>query len=135
MPEPAADRYAVPVGGVFAPPGAGEPASRPIDPTETTAETVETSPTKRLGVLGWGSILWLGGIALLALLAPLLPLPDPDKSYLEIVRIGPIQPGHPLGGDGSGRDILSRVIFGARASLGISVSAVVIGFVAGGLLG
>ena len=25
MPEPAADRYAVPVGGVFAPPGAGEP--------------------------------------------------------------------------------------------------------------
>jgi peptide/nickel transport system permease protein len=129
----------VPVGGVFAPPGAGEPASRPIEPTDRqtdpAVEAVETSPTKRLGFLGWSSILWLGGIALLALLAPLLPLPDPDKSYLEIVRVGPVQPGHPLGGDGSGRDILARVIFGARASLGISVSAVVIGFLAGGLLG
>jgi peptide/nickel transport system permease protein len=134
MPEPAPERYAVPVGGVFAPPGAGEPASRPIPPPQA-ADPVEASPTKRLGLLGWCSILWLVGIAVLALLAPLLPLPDPDKSYLEIVRIGPIQPGHPLGGDGSGRDILSRVIFGARASLGISVSAVLIGFLLGGLLG
>ena len=48
------------------------------------------------------------------MLAPWLPLPDPDKSFLEIVRVGPVQPGHPLGGDGSGRDMLSRVIFGAR---------------------
>jgi peptide/nickel transport system permease protein len=40
-----------------------------------------------------------------------------------------------LGGDGSGRDMLSRVIFGARSSLGISVSAVLIGFAIGGLLG
>ena len=134
MPEPAADRYAAPVGGVMAPPGAapgvGIPSAGPA-----TAEIVDASPTKRLGLLGWGSIIWLAGITLLALLAPLLPLPDPDKSYLEIVRIGPVQPGHWLGGDGSGRDMLSRVIFGARASLGISVSAVSIGFVVGGVLG
>jgi peptide/nickel transport system permease protein len=134
MPEPAADWYAAPVGGVLAPPGTAAPAG-PAAPAVPPAEAVEASPTKRLGLLGWFSILWLGGITLLAVVAPWLPLPDPDKSYLEIVRVGPVQPGHVLGGDGSGRDMLSRVVFGARSSLGISVSAVLIGFAIGGLLG
>jgi peptide/nickel transport system permease protein len=134
MPEPAADRYAAPVGGVLAPPGAAPPAGPPA-PAASPAETIEDSTTKRLGLIGWFSILWLGGITLLAVVAPWLPLPDPDKSFLEIVRVGPVQPGHVLGGDGSGRDMLSRVIFGARSSLGISVSAVLIGFAIGGLLG
>jgi len=103
--------------------------------TDRAVEPIEAAPTRRLGVLGWFSILWLGGITLAAVLAPWLPLPDPDRSYLEIVRIGPVQPGHLLGGDGNGRDVLARVIFGARASLWISVTAVIFGFLVGGLLG
>ena len=103
--------------------------------TDLAVEPIEAAPTRRLGVLGWFSILWLGGITLAAVLAPWLPLPDPDRSYLEIVRIGPVQPGHLLGGDGNGRDVLARVIFGARASLWISVTAVIFGFLVGGLLG
>jgi len=102
---------------------------------EDQVEELEASPGHRLGFLGWFSLVWLGGIALAAVAAPWLPLPDPDRSVLEIVRVGPIQPGHPLGGDGNGRDMLARVIFGARASLGISVSAVSLGFVVGGTLG
>ena len=129
MPEPATDVAAEPLGTPYAPTAAPPPAAAVL------AEPIETSPTRRLGFIGWFSILWLAGIALAALAAPWLPLPDPDKSYLEIVRVGPIQPGHPLGGDGNGRDVLARVIFGARASLWISVSAVLIGFVVGGLLG
>ena len=129
MPEPATDRRVAPVDDLGAPASTARPALA-ID-----LEPIEESPTRKLGFLGWFSILWLGGITLAAILAPWLPLPDPDRSYLEIVRIGPVQPGHLLGGDGQGRDMLSRVIWGARASLGISVSAVVIGFVAGGLLG
>lgn len=134
MPEPATDRLAEPVDSVTpaADPVAPDPATRP-DATE--AEPIETSATRKLGVIGWFSILWLGGITLAAILAPWLPLPDPDRSYLEIVRIGPIQPGHVLGGDGQGRDLLSRIIWGARASLGISVAAVLIGFLVGGLFG
>jgi peptide/nickel transport system permease protein len=97
--------------------------------------TVDTAPTRRLGVIGWCSVVWLVGISAAALLAPLLPLPDPDRSYFEIVRIGPVQPGHLLGGDSNGRDMLARVIFGARMSLLISFSAVLLGFVAGGALG
>jgi peptide/nickel transport system permease protein len=134
MPEPAPDRNPAPAGGVLAPPSPAPPVETP-PPAVPSAETVEASPTRRLGMLGWFSLLWLGGISLLAVLAPWLPLPDPDKSFLEIVRVGPVQPGHVLGGDGSGRDMLSRVVFGARASLGISVSAVLIGFVVGGVLG
>lgn len=129
MPEPATDRLAAPVDAVVAPVAATRPAAA-VD-----AEPIETSPTRKLGVVGWFSILWLGGITLAAILAPWLPLPDPDRSYLEIVRIGPIQPGHFLGGDGQGRDLLSRIIWGARASLGISVAAVAIGFLVGGLFG
>lgn len=105
------------------------------EPAVLAAEEIETAPTRRLGVFGWFSLLWLGGITLLALLAPILPLEDPDQSYLEIVRQPPIQPDHLLGGDGSGRDMLSRVIWGARTSLTISVSAVLLGLLVGGLLG
>jgi peptide/nickel transport system permease protein len=99
------------------------------------ADEVAAAPTRKLGFLGWFSLVWLIGISAAALLAPLLPLPDPDKSYLEIVRVGPVQPGHLLGGDGLGRDVLSRVIYGARTSLLISFGAVILGFVAGGALG
>ena len=105
------------------------------EPAVLAAEEIETAPTRRLGVFGWFSLTWLGGITLLAVLAPILPLKDPDQSYLEIVRKPPIQPGHLLGGDGSGRDMLSRVIWGARTSLTISVSAVLLGLLVGGLLG
>jgi len=107
---------------------AAEPGVLPV-------EEIDTAPTKRLGVFGWFSLLWLGGITLLAVLAPVLPLKDPDQSYLEIVRKPPIQPDHFLGGDGLGRDMLSRVIWGARTSLVISVSAVLLGLLVGGLLG
>lgn len=102
---------------------------------EEAPQAVEATASRRLGLLGWFSILWLLAITGAALLAPILPLSDPDQSVLEIVRKGPIQSGHFLGGDGNGRDMLARVIFGARLSLLISVGAVVFGWVIGGALG
>jgi peptide/nickel transport system permease protein len=134
MPEPVAERLAEPVGGVLAPPGAAAPAV-PAVPADLPADEIEAAPTRRLGLVGWFSVLWLGGLGLAALLPPWLPLADPDQSVLEIVRKPPIQPGHLLGGDGSGRDMLARVIFGARTSLVISITAVLAGLLVGGLLG
>lgn len=96
---------------------------------------VEATPTRRLGLIGWLSLGWLVLIVGAALLAPVLPIADPDRTFTEIVRQPPIQPGHLLGGDANGRDMLSRVIFGARASLLVSVGAVAIGIVVGGVLG
>jgi len=54
---------------------------------------------------------------LAAALAPWLPLPDPD-AVDTAQRLRPIlSPGHPLGTDEFGRDLLSRLVWGARVSL------------------
>ena len=50
-------------------------------------------------------------------------------------KAGVFSPGHILGSDDSGRDVLSRVIWGARASLLIAVGSVVFGTLIGGFLG
>src|SRR5215213_4850784 len=79
-------------------------------------DEVEEAAGRKLGVLGWFSIIWMVLIVVLAVLAPILPLPDPDQSFREIASQPPIQSGHFLGGDNSGRDMLSRLLFGARVS-------------------
>lgn len=138
MPEPVAeqplDRSMAGAAAGAAMPGA---VGAGIDPRAEAAlaTEVESAPTRRLGLMGWLSIIWLAGITVAAITAPWLPLADPDRSVLEIVRIGPIQPGHPLGGDGLGRDMLARVIFGARTTLLVAAGAVLAGLISGGLLG
>jgi len=89
----------------------------------------------RLGVFGLLAVGWLVLVTLLAVLAPVLPLDDPDDNIASIVGQGPGTDGHLLGGDDLGRDLLSRMIWGARASLLLGASSVVIGLVAGGVLG
>lgn len=59
---------------------------------------------------------------------------DPTESVLSSARQGPSM-SHPFGTDGLGRDVLSRVIYGARISLAMGVLATLLGAVAGGLLG
>ena len=76
----------------------------------------------------------------LAILAPVLPIDDPKESITEIARRGPLAdagtaPGHLLGGDFNGRDMLSRLIWGGRVTLVVATAAVIIGFIFGGLLG
>lgn len=106
------------------------------DVVTTPPEQVEVSATRKLGPIGWLSVGWLVLISVSALLAPILPIADPDKSYgREIARRGPGAGGHLLGGDSIGRDMLARVVFGARTSLLIAVGAVLLGLVVGGLLG
>lgn len=48
---------------------------------------------------------------------------------------GPSSAAHPLGTDHLGRDTLSRLIAGARASLGVALAATSTGLVAGGAIG
>jgi len=63
--------------------------------------------------------------ALLAIAAPLLPVPDPLATSWSAIRKAP-SAAHWLGTDDIGRDILSRMIFGARASLMAGVFSVAI---------
>jgi len=74
-------------------------------------------------------------IAITALLAPILPLQDPLITNLaERIQV-PFSPGHFLGTDELGRDILSRLIWGARVSLAVGLIATCIAAVVGSWIG
>src|SRR5277367_5447938 len=64
-----------------------------------------------------------------ALAVPLLPLGDPIRMEVA-ARLAPPSGGHPLGQDEYGRDVLSRVLWGARVSLAVAfLSAAIAGLV------
>jgi peptide/nickel transport system permease protein len=160
---PAAAPSAVERPTVDRPPTDGPGASRPAsaraaaavtaEPADTTgplapeaiqqitaveaAEEAKARPPKRggLSIGAWLSIGWLVLIVGAALLAPVLPLDEPNATFAEIAHQGPFTEGHVLGGDSTGRDLLSLVIYGARNSLAIGFGAVGLGLVVGGFIG
>ena len=71
---------------------------------------------------------------IIALLAPLISPYPPNEGDLA-KRLKPPTREHLLGTDALGRDLLSRVIYGARISLQIQVVAVMIALVIGTILG
>ena len=86
----------------------------------------------RLAALG---LAMLAAIAAVALLAPWLPLPSPDVTAPANRLQPPLSPGHLLGTDHLGRDILSRLIWGTRVSIAVGVSASLIAAFFGSLIG
>ena len=72
---------------------------------------------------------------LMAVFAPLLAPYDPIRDQSLTERFAPPSASHPLGQDELGRDILSRIIFGARVSLTAGLAAVVFATVFGTLVG
>lgn len=74
-------------------------------------------------------------LVLMALLAPYIAPVDPYRSSM-IRRLRPVgTPGFPLGTDELGRDMLSRLIYGARLSLLMGVTPVFIAFFIGSAIG
>jgi peptide/nickel transport system permease protein len=55
-------------------------------------------------------------LALLALVGPLVISADPTEVRLSYAYVGAV-PGHPLGFDGQGRDLLARLVYGSRPAL------------------
>lgn len=88
---------------------------------------------RRLGWGFWVAVGWCVLWILLALLANVLPLHNPDAINC-IANSGP-SASHPLGCDNAGRDILSRVIYGSRVSLIVGFSSIGLGLAVGGVLG
>ena len=74
-------------------------------------------------------------LILMAIFAPWLAPEDPLKSSI-FKRLKPIgTEGYPLGTDELGRDMLSRLIFGARLSLVMGIAPVLMALTIGSLLG
>ena len=74
-------------------------------------------------------------VILAAVAAPLLVRHDPLQSDLAAGLNPPGSPGHPLGTDQLGRDLLARVLHGARIALFIGLCCVLLTAMVGGLLG
>ncbi|MGD0266825.1 MAG: ABC transporter permease [Candidatus Methylomirabilota bacterium] len=85
----------------------------------------------RAAVVGAGIVLVF---VLLAVLAPVLVPYNPIQGNLND-RLLPFSGTHWLGTDELGRDLLSRILYGARVSLQIQIVAVVLALIVGVLLG
>ncbi len=112
-------------------------------------QTVDTQPiiarstgywhgvVKRFGrnPVAVGALIVILGLILMAIFAAYIAPADPIKGSM-LRRLKPIgTPGFLLGADELGRDMLSRLIYGARLSLLMGLSPVPIAFVIGSLLG
>ena len=84
--------------------------------------------------LAVGGGIVVGILVALAVLAPLLAPWDPNKPDTRRI-LAPPSPSHPLGTDQIGRDVLSRVLYGARVSLAVGFVSVGIATIIGILLG
>lgn len=82
------------------------------------------------------SLGWLVFLALAALLAPVLAPYRPSRQ-LDIIGMVNQAPSfaHPLGTDLFSRDVLSRILFGARVSLGVGALAMLVAIILGGVVG
>lgn len=89
---------------------------------------------RRLTIGAILALVWLGLLVLAAVFAPVLPLHDPSSVDALVPSAGPSS-HHWLGTDSLGRDELSRVIYGARVSLLISVTATAVAALAGSVVG
>jgi peptide/nickel transport system permease protein len=115
------------------------PVSVPADtvPVEAARGGRVARRTRRLVAAGAGFVLLL---ALVAAAAPWLAPHDPVRQSLRTRLAAPTLEGadgraHPLGTDHLGRDVLSRMLYGARVSLLVGFAAVVVGSVVGAALG
>ena len=86
--------------------------------------------------LPWIPITIIVVLAVMAIFAPLLAPHDPRETNLINSRTPPFETwSNPLGTDFVGRDVLSRLIYGARTSATISATALGAGVVVGTILG
>ncbi len=108
--------------------------SSSLELSELVEEATEAPDGRRLGVLFWVCVGWLALNLLAAILANVLPLPNPLTQDYNAINAGPSL-HHLFGTDDLGRDIFSRVVFGSRVSIEAGLGSMVIGFGVGAPLG
>lgn len=74
-------------------------------------------------------------LVLCAIFAPIITSHDPYEMNMEKVLLKPGEGGHVLGTDQYGRDLLTRIIYGARISLIVGISSVIISMLIGVTIG
>jgi dipeptide transport system permease protein len=95
---------------------------------------------RKVGLRLWLSAGWLTLLLVAALLAPWISPKDPLAQDLFLGRLPPFwmagtEPGYWLGTDSLGRDVLSRILHGARVAMTVALVAGTITCVIGAVLG
>lgn len=107
--------------------------------SDLAAPTLESRPGRLWLALAQNRLAWIG-LALLALivlvaaLAPWLAPYDPLEQNIA-ARLEPPSSEYWLGTDSYGRDVLSRLIYGARVSLFVGFAAILVAMLAGTTIG
>ncbi|MES4887705.1 dipeptide/oligopeptide/nickel ABC transporter permease/ATP-binding protein [Streptomyces sp. NPDC096012] len=90
---------------------------------------------RRLPLPSKAAVCFLALVVLVAVLAPVLAPDDPLEQLDPVGGSGHPSAAHWMGQDSLGRDVLSRLMHGARWSLAIGLGATALALVAGALLG
>lgn len=99
---------------------------RPTDPLGDGREPSARQSLTRRFARDWVGMVSVGvvsGMLVVLIAAPILPVHDPLAQDLAAMLRSPGAPGHPLGTDQFGRDLLSRLIWGGRVSVVIAAVA------------
>jgi peptide/nickel transport system permease protein len=102
--------------------------------TESYGHRDQSDPA-RMGASFWLAAAWIALVSAGAASAGLLPVLPPDQIDWTNLAVQPGVAGHLLGTDGMGRDILSRLLYGARVSLIVGFFAPLTGLTFGCLMG
>ena len=86
------------------------------------------------GIVLYGVLAGAAALAAIAIGAPLLARSGPDEQHLE-EALQPPSAEHLFGTDDLGRDILTRVLYGARYTLTLALSVVAVACAAGTVIG
>lgn len=114
------------------------PGGSTVDPAFTAIEAevapgISIDARKKLGWVFWVATGWVVLVIFAAIFAGVLPLQDPSVPAA-LPGLGP-SGSHLLGTDELGRDLLSRVVYGARVSLIVGFASIGLGMAVGGVLG
>jgi peptide/nickel transport system permease protein len=89
---------------------------------------------KKAPLTAWFGMIVIACYGIVAIFAPLIA-PHGESQIVSDLPNGPWSAEFPLGTDQLGRDVLSRLIYGARNTIGIAVATTLLSFLIGGSLG
>ena len=114
-------------GSVAGGPAIGAPVPGATPPARARAGVLRRLVGKPLAVV---SLVFVAVVVVLAVLAPVLTSQSPTASHIADA-LAPMGGAHPLGTDGTGRDLLSELLYGARTSLVGALIVVAVSLVLG----
>lgn len=105
-----------------------------VVPVGAEIERAGVRKAKSFGFMFWLAVAFLSLLTFSAIFAEALPIKDPAQTFAGNNRAGPSAEFW-LGNDGAGRDIFTRVIYGAQVSLIVASVGAVLALMVGGMVG